>query len=112
MNHNLSYHSFFKIPVEIENARPNPALIIPTGAPITVANDAIEILPVVTDETINDISKYSKEAIISVSLLLINSLSLISAISQYLISLVLFCLSCCRLLNGIAFNFGYMLGVS
>ena len=67
------------IPVEIENARLKLALIIPTGAPITVANDAIEMLPVVTDKTINDLSKYSKEAIYLLSLLLINSLSLIAA---------------------------------
>ena len=64
------------IPVEIENARLKLALIIPTGAPMTVANDAIEMLPVVTDKTINDLSKYSKEAIYLLSLLLINSLSL------------------------------------
>ena len=47
----------------IENARLQLALIIPTGATIAVANDAIEILPVATDKTINDLSKYSKEAI-------------------------------------------------
>ena len=35
--------------VEIENARLKLALTIPTGAPRTVANDAIEMLPVVTD---------------------------------------------------------------
>ena len=45
------------IPVEIENAGLTLALTIPTGAPITAANDAIEILPVVTDKTINDLSK-------------------------------------------------------
>ena len=49
------------IPVEIKNTRLKLALTIPTGAPITVANDAIEMLPVVTDKTINDLSKYSKE---------------------------------------------------
>ena len=48
---------FFTISVEIENERLNLALAIPTGALITVANDAIEMLPVVTDKTINDISK-------------------------------------------------------
>ena len=42
------------IPVEIENARVKLALTIPTGAPITVANDAIEMLPVATDKKIND----------------------------------------------------------
>ena len=54
---------FFTIPEVIENARLQLALIIPTDAPTTVANDAIEILPIVTDETINDLSKQSKEAI-------------------------------------------------
>ena len=51
------FNSFFTIPVEIENARRKPALAIPTGAPTTVANDAIEMLPVVTDKTINDLLK-------------------------------------------------------
>ena len=36
------FNSFFTIPVEIENARLKLALTIPTGAPITVANYAIE----------------------------------------------------------------------
>ena len=43
--------------VEIENPRLKVALAIPTGAPITVANDAIEMLHVVTDKKINDFSK-------------------------------------------------------
>ena len=43
--------------VEIENARLTLALIIPTGAPMIVANDAIKMLPVVTDKTTNDYSK-------------------------------------------------------
>ena len=45
------------IPVEIVKARLNLALIIPTGALITVSNDAIETLPVVTDKATNDLSK-------------------------------------------------------
>ena len=45
------------IPVEIENARQKVAHTIPTGAPVTVANDAIEILAAVTDKEINDLSK-------------------------------------------------------
>ena len=68
------------VPVEIENARIKLALTIPTGAPIIVANDAIEMLLVVINKTVNDLSKYSKEAINLRSLLLINSLSLITAI--------------------------------
>ena len=48
---------FVLIPIEIENARLKLALTIPTGAAITVANDAIETLTVVIDKTINDLSK-------------------------------------------------------
>ena len=51
------FDSFLKIPVEIEKTRLKLALTIPTDAPIAVANDAVEILPVVTDKTINDLSK-------------------------------------------------------
>ena len=51
------FNSFFTIPAEIENAILKPALTVPTGAPMTVASDAIEMLPVVTDKTINDLSK-------------------------------------------------------
>ena len=45
------------IPEEIENARLKLALLIPTGASIMVANDAIEALPVINDKSINDLSK-------------------------------------------------------
>ena len=45
------------VPVEIQNARLKLALTIPTGASMTVLNDAIEVLAVVTDKTINDLSK-------------------------------------------------------
>ena len=41
--------------VVIENARLQLSLIIPTGAPITIANDATEIRPVTTDEAINNV---------------------------------------------------------
>ena len=50
------FNSFFTIPVEIENARLKFALAIPASATITVANDAVEMLSVVTNKTINDIS--------------------------------------------------------
>ena len=50
------FNSFFKIPVKAENGRQNLELTILTGAPITVANDAIKMLPVVTDKTNNDLS--------------------------------------------------------
>ena len=39
------------------------AVAIPTGALITVVNDAIEMLPLVAHKTIKDLSKQSKEAI-------------------------------------------------
>ena len=41
----------------MENTRPKPALTNPTGVPITFANDGIQMLPVVTNKTINDLSK-------------------------------------------------------
>ena len=72
--------NFFTDSVVTENARLQLALTIPTGAPITLANDAVEILPVATDKTVNNLSQYSKEAIYLIRFLLISSLSLISAI--------------------------------
>ena len=41
---------FFIIPVQIENAGLTLAVVIPAGAPMKIANKAIEILPVVTDK--------------------------------------------------------------
>ena len=79
------FSSFLIIPVKIENQRLKIALAIPTGAPITVVNDSIQMLPVVTDKTINDLSKWLKEEIYLLSLLLINSFSL----------MILFSLNCC-----------------
>ena len=55
------FNSFFINHVEIESARLKLALIIRTGAPITVANDATEMLSVVTDITINDLSNNLKK---------------------------------------------------
>ena len=51
------FNSFFKIPLELQNSRLKLALAIPKGGSISVANNAIEMLPVVTDKTINDLSK-------------------------------------------------------
>ena len=45
------------MPVDTENARLNLALTIPTGAPITVGNDATEILQIVIDKIIRNLSK-------------------------------------------------------
>ena len=44
------FKQFFASPVETENARLKLSLVIPTVAPITAANDTIEMLPVVTDK--------------------------------------------------------------
>ena len=76
----LVVYDFFTSPVDNENVRLRLALAIPTGVPVNVANDAIEMLPLVTDKTIKDLSNQSKEAIYLLSLLLLNSLFLISAI--------------------------------
>ena len=46
----ISFH-FFASPVDNKNARLKLVLAIPTGAPITVSNDAIEMLPLVGDQS-------------------------------------------------------------
>ena len=81
------FNNFFKSPVENENVRLRLALAIPTGVPITFAKDAIAMLPLVADKTIKDLSKQlktyqnnQKKQYTRLSLLLINSLCLISAI--------------------------------
>ena len=48
------FNSFFTIPVETENARVKLALATSTGVPVTITNDVIEMIPVVTDKTINN----------------------------------------------------------
>ena len=53
----LLFLIFFTSPVDNENARQRLALAIPTGVSITIANDAIEMLPLVADKTIKDLSK-------------------------------------------------------
>ena len=45
------FNTFVTIPIQTENARLKLTLVIPTGAPVTVANNAIEILPVLTDKS-------------------------------------------------------------
>ena len=52
----VAFNNLIIIPVDIENARLKLALAIPTGAPRTVTNDAIEMLVLVADETIKDLS--------------------------------------------------------
>ena len=48
---------FFVNPDDIEHIRPKIVPIIPAGAPITVANDTIEMLPDNIDKTFNALSK-------------------------------------------------------
>ena len=44
-------------PVEIENTRLKLALTIPTGAPVTIANDAMEILRVDAIEVLQELKQ-------------------------------------------------------
>ena len=48
------FNSFPTILVKIDIERLKLALTIPTGVPITVANDATEMLPAAADKTINE----------------------------------------------------------
>ena len=45
------FNNFFTGPVQNENTRLRLALVIPIGAPIAVAKDAIEASPLVTGKT-------------------------------------------------------------
>ena len=49
------YYFFLLSPVDNEHARLRLGLAISTGVPITVANDAIEMIPLVADKTIKDL---------------------------------------------------------
>ena len=60
----IVFNNFFIIPVNIENSRLKRARVIPTGPPITTANYEIEMLPLIRDKTIKDLSKYQKKQII------------------------------------------------
>ena len=70
------FNDLFTISEVMENAKLKLALATLTGASIIVADDATDISPLVADEKIYNLSKYSKEAIY----LLINSIFLMSAI--------------------------------
>ena len=43
------FYQFFTISVKVENARLKLAIVIPTSFLITVSNNAIEMLPDITD---------------------------------------------------------------
>ena len=66
------------IPVVIEKIKVKLALAIPTGAPIVVVNEIIDIPPVVALKTINILSMQSKIVTYLFNFLLYDSLSLIS----------------------------------
>ena len=51
------FKNLFTNPDVIENVKPQLVPITPAGTPITLANDAIEILPDNIDKTFNDLSK-------------------------------------------------------
>ena len=53
----IVFKNFFTNPNVTEKVKPQLASIIPAGAPISIANDATEILPDNIDETFNDLSK-------------------------------------------------------
>ena len=53
----IVFKNLFTNPDVIENVRPKLAPIILAGAPITVANDAIEMLPDNIDKTFSDLLK-------------------------------------------------------
>ena len=53
----VAFNNLFTSPVHNENGRLKLALVIPIGAPIAVAKDAIETPPLVTDKTIKYLSK-------------------------------------------------------
>ena len=52
----IVFKKFFTDPEVTEKVKLQPAPIIPAGAPITLAKDAIEILPNNRDKTFNDLS--------------------------------------------------------
>ena len=51
------FNNVFTSPIDNENARIRLALAIPTGVPVTVANDPIEMLPLVADRTTSILSE-------------------------------------------------------
>ena len=53
----VAFNNFFTSTVENENARLKLTLAIPIVVPIIVENDAIEMLKLVADKTIEDLSK-------------------------------------------------------
>ena len=76
-------------PVGIEYANIKLALAILTGSPIKVPVKEFESTALLADKQLKSSQNYSKAAIYLLSLLLIISLSQISAMKKYLISSIL-----------------------
>ena len=55
------FNNFFTIPVVIENEKLKLAFAIPTGGPITVANNAIEMLPLAANKQLKIYQKSQKK---------------------------------------------------
>ena len=55
------FNNFYTIPVDNDNVRLKLALAIPTDVPITVANDAIEMLSLAVDKTIKNFNQNNQK---------------------------------------------------
>ena len=53
----MLFLTIFLIPIVIENAKLKLELAIPTGNPITVESNAIDIPPLVANKRLKDLSK-------------------------------------------------------
>ena len=58
----ITFNNFFTIPVVQEKIKVTLALVIPTGAPMTLVNETIDTPPVVALKTIKILSISSKVA--------------------------------------------------
>ena len=101
------FKNFFTNAVATENAKLQLALIVPTGAPIAVANDELEMLSIATDKTMIYLNIQKKQCTCwDFCSELLRIFSLISVIKS-LISLILFSLNCWSF-DIFALKFGYM----
>ena len=87
------FNSFCTIYEVIESTKLKLALVITTGAPTTLENESTQMPPLVADKRIKVLSNESKAGIYLSNLLLIDSVSRISAMQYSLISLILFYLN-------------------
>ena len=102
------FNSFFTIPVVIENARLQLALIIPTGTPITVVNEKCyqlllikQLMTIKIVKRSNIFTKYFD-----------HSFSFFKLSNKIIFHFILVSLNCCWSFSGAALKFGYILGFS